>query len=186
MSGSQSAQAVAAVRRWVDRFVVGMNLCPFAHRELVNERVRFVSSEAGEEALLLADLQLELQRLDEDDGIETTLLVLSRGLPGFDEFNQFLDLVDGLIEQMGWSGVYQVASFHPDYRFAGTTADDVENYTNRSPYPVLHLIREQSLERAIASHPDVDGIPLRNIALMNEMGLEQVQVLWQACLAGPD
>jgi len=174
-------KTIGPVRHWVETVVVGLNLCPFARRELVNGRVRFSVSEAETEEQLLADLQAELELLNNDEAVETTLLIHPGVLQDFFEYNQFLNYVDRLLMQMELEGVYQVASFHPDYQFSGTRPDDVENYTNRSPYPMLHLIREDSLERAIASYPDPDRIPERNIELLESLGRDKMQALLQAC-----
>ncbi|NLW06174.1 MAG: DUF1415 domain-containing protein [Pseudomonadaceae bacterium] len=178
------AEAISAVRNWVDTFVVGMNLCPFAKRELVNNRVRFITTNATTEDALLMALKLELELLTTDPSIETTLLIPTHVLQDFYDFNDFLNDADRLLVEMALEGVYQVASFHPNYQFGGTEPEDAENYTNRSPYPVLHLIREESLEKAIASYPNVDAIPERNIALMNELGTEKLQALLNACFKG--
>jgi hypothetical protein len=166
----------------VESLVVGLNLCPFAKRELVKNRVRFCVTEAVTEEQLLVDLQAELELLNSDKAVETTLLIHPRVLQEFYDYNQFLSYADGLLAQMGLNGVYQIASFHPDYQFGGTEPDDVENYTNRSPYPMLHLIREESLERSIANYPDSDQIPERNIALLNSLGRDKMQALLEACL----
>lgn len=164
-------------RKWVETFVVGLNLCPFAKKELVNERVRFVVAEANTEEDLLKALAQELNLLAADDAIETTMLIHPSVLRNFEDYNQFLSLVDALISEMDFEGVFQVASFHPDYQFGGTQPDDAENYTNRSPYPILHILREESLERAIEHHSAIDQIPVRNIALMKEMGSERLKEL---------
>ena len=177
-------QIVLAVRQWVETLVVGMNLCPFAKRELVKDRVRFIVTYATTEEQLLTVLKTELEELNEDSEIETTLLIHPDALQDFYDFNNFLNFTDQLLVEMDLEGVYQIASFHPDYQFGGTEPDDAENYTNRSPYPVLHLIREKSLEKAIASHPDVDGIPERNIALMNELGTEKLKVMLEGFIKG--
>jgi len=168
-------------RRWVETLVVDLNLCPFAKRELVNDRVRFQLSPAQSEAELLQDLQNELLLLGQDDDIETTLLVHPQVLQDFFDYNQFLDYAEALLQELELEGVFQIASFHPNYQFAGTHHDDAENYTNRSPYPTLHLIREASLEQAVANHPDPDGIPERNIELMNEMGTDKMRALLANC-----
>lgn len=177
---------VAAVRQWVETLVVGMNLCPFAKRELVKNRVRFITTAATTAEQLLHALQAELELLHTDPSIETTLLIHAQVLQDFYDFNDFLDDADNVLVEMGLDGVYQIASFHPDYQFGGTAPDDAENYTNRSPYPILHLIREASLERVIADYPDVDDIPERNIALMNELGRDKLQLLLQSCLKQKD
>ena len=172
------------VRRWVETVVVDLNLCPFAKRELVKNRVRFAVTQATTEEQLLTALQTELELLSRESSIETTLLIHPNVLHDFYDYNQFLSYAEGLLVQMKLEGVYQIASFHPDYRFAGTKPADAENYTNRSPYPLLHLIREESLERAIAAYPDVDTIPLRNTELMNTLGEDKLQKLLQACFDG--
>jgi uncharacterized protein len=172
---------IDAVRRWVATVVVDLNLCPFAGRELHRERIRFALTRATTEAELLASLQTELERLDTHPDIETTLLIHPEVLQDFADYNQFLETADDLLEAMSADGVYQIASFHPDYRFADTGTGDAENYTNRSPYPMLHLLREATLERSIASYPDTEQIPLRNIALMKRLGTQRLRELLQAC-----
>jgi len=162
--------AVLAVRRWVDSLVVGLNLCPFAKTELINERVRFVECPAQSEVALLDALTIELELLETTPALETTLLVHPNVLHDFADYNQFLNEVDALLVGLQFEGVFQVASFHPDYQFGGTAIDAAENYTNRSPYPLLHILREASLERVIAAHPDTAEIPQRNVELMNSMG----------------
>jgi len=174
-------EIAGAVRNWVETFVIDMNLCPFARPELAKERVRFTVTGAITEAQLLAALQTELELLANHPLVETTLLIHARLLQNFPDYNQFLDLAEHLLRQMNLEGVYQIASFHPDYQFDGTDAEDAENYTNRSPYPLLHIIREASLERAIASFAHVDQIPLRNIAHMNKLGQPRLAGLMQAC-----
>ena len=178
-------QVIESVRHWVDTLIVDMNLCPFAKRELVKDRVRFMVTEATGETQLLAVLTAELERLNQDPAIETTLLIHPRVLTDFYEFNQFLNQADQRLCEMGLEGIYQIASFHPHYQFGGTEPDDAENYTNRSPYPVLHLLREASLERAIAHYPDVDKIPDRNIALMEQLGTDKLKAIMHSCLNRP-
>jgi len=127
---------IASVRYWVETVVVDLNLCPFAGRELRQERIRFVATSATTEAELLASLQVELEWLDTHPAIETTLLTHPQVLQDFDDYNQFLEAADDLLSAMGVDGIYQLASFHPHYQFAETATADVENYTNRSPYPM--------------------------------------------------
>ena len=175
-------EIILAVRQWVETFVVGMNLCPFAKRELVKNRVRFVTTAATTAEQLLQVLQTELELLNADPSVETTLLIHPAVLQDFYDFNDFLGFADSLLVDMELEGIYQVASFHPDYQFGGTRSGDAENYTNRAPYPVLHLLREESLERVIADYPDVDDIPERNIELMNSLGQDKLQALLKSCL----
>jgi len=162
--------------------VIGLNLCPFAKRELVKNRVRFAVTEATTQKQLLIALQTELELLNSEPSVETTLLIHPDVLCDFHDYNQFLSDADELLAQMKLDGVYQVASFHPDYQFADTDPSDVENYTNRPPYPMLHLIREESLALAIASYPDVDDIPERNKNLMKSLGENKLKGLLGACL----
>jgi uncharacterized protein len=164
-----------ATRQWLEEVVIGLNLCPFARKELMNNRVRFVVSSADSEEALLEDLQAELLHLDDHPETETTLLVHPGVLEDFEAYNEFLAVGDGLLEVLELDGIYQIASFHPDYRFAGTGVDDAENFTNRSPFPMLHLLREASVERAVDSHPDPDAIPARNIALMQSLGADEMR-----------
>ncbi len=178
-------EAIAyVVRRWVEDLVVGLNLCPFAGRELARNRVRFVVTDATTEAQLLAALETELVLLNDDAEIETTLLIHPGVLQEFFDYNQFLDIAERLLVEMKLEGVYQLASFHPDYQFAGTATGDAENFTNRSPYPLLHILREASLERSIAAYPDVEQIPVRNIEKMKSLGREKLQALLLGCCAG--
>ena len=179
---AEPEDAVAAtVQRWVARVVVAHNLCPFARRELEAGTVRFCVTGATDEEQLLLVLADELECLNLDPDIETTLLIHPQVLRDFLDFNQFLAACDQLLSQLSLEGVYQIASFHPDYQFAGTRPEDAENYSNRSPYPMLHILREDSVARAVAGHPDVEGIPERNIAVLNQIGRERLQAIWQDC-----
>lgn len=177
----ESQSVIDATRRWVDRLVVGENLCPFAKRELVQDRVRFAVSGAQNEMALLEDLGAELERLLTQPELETTLLIHPQVLTEFLDFNDFLGQADELLRRSGLEGVFQLASFHPHYQFAGTDPDDAENYTNRSPYPVLHLLREASLEAAIERYPDTGDIPERNIERMESLGSAQLKALLADC-----
>lgn len=161
----EHANAVrAAVARWLNEVVIGLNLCPFAGKPTHEQRVRLAVSEAQDDEQLLQDLQQEMEWLDQQPAaeLETTLLIVPQHLQDFFDYNQFLHWADQLIKRNRWVGVYQVASFHPDYCFAGAEPEDDENLTNRSPYPILHIIREASLEKALQFYPDVDAVPERN------------------------
>lgn len=168
-------QIIADVEQWLDEVVIGLDLCPFAARPRREKRVRIAVSHATDEEALLNDLQAELERLSDTPvaELETTLLAIPNMLEDFADYNDFLDAVDLWVEQFGWEGDLQVASFHPQYQFADTEADDPGNLTNRSPWPLLHIIREESLEKAIEHYPDVDAIPERNIARMKALGPEE-------------
>ena len=175
---------IASVRQWVESFVVGLNLCPFAKRELLQGSIRFVTTRASTEEELLVVLRYELELLGREPSMETTLLIHPAALPRFQHYNQFLGYADELLVQLEMEGIYQIASFHPEYQFEGTDPDDAENYTNRSPYPILHLLREESLERGIDEFEDVGQIPARNIELMNRLGVEKLKAMLQATVDG--
>jgi len=168
-------QIIADVEQWLDEVVIGLDLCPFAARPRREKRVRIAVSHATDDEALLNDLQAELERLSDTPvaELETTLLAIPNMLEDFADYNDFLDAVDLWVEQFGWEGDLQVASFHPQYQFADTEADDPGNLTNRSPWPLLHIIREESLEKAIEHYPDVDRIPERNIARMQALTAEE-------------
>jgi hypothetical protein len=171
---------VDATRRWLERAVIGLGLCPFAESVYRRDSVRFHVSDARTAAGLLDHLHAELMHLHESDAgqCETTLLIHPWVLNDFMEFNDFLQICDATVAELDLEGEIQVASFHPQYQFAGTRPDDIENHTNRSPYPTLHLLREASVERALAGVPDPDAIYENNIARMRELGLPGWQALW--------
>lgn len=163
---------VADTRRWVERAVIGLNLCPFAKAVQAKGQVRYVVSHASDTARLQVDLADELRRLvaTPPEEVDTTLLIHPRVLDDFLDYNDFLDLADATLQALGLEGVIQIASFHPAYQFAGTEPDDAENLSNRSPYPILHLLREDSVERAVTAFPDAEAIFERNIATLQALG----------------
>ena len=167
--------------RWLERAVIGLNLCPFAKGVHVKNRGRYRVSDASTPEGLLEDLIEELTFLRDADPqeVDTTLLVHPGVLQDFLDFNDFLDVVDAAVEDLELDGVLQVASFHPDYQFADADPDDVENYSNRAPYPTLHLIREESLDRAIEAFPEAEDIYETNKATLRKLGLEGWKKLWQ-------
>ena len=166
--------ATAATRHWLEQAVIGLNLCPFAKAVHVKEQIRWVESPARDAQGLLDDLLRELQLLAAADPetVETTLLIHPHALNDFLEYNDFLDVADAAIDELGLTGVLQVASFHPNYQFAGTAPDDVENLSNRSPHPMLHLLREDSIDRAVAAFPDTATIYERNIETLRRLGAD--------------
>ena len=174
-------EIIAATRRWLERSVIGLNLCPFADSVYRGNRVRFRVSEQRSASALLDELRsesLELQAAD-PQRCETTLLIHPWVLADFIEYNDFLGVCEATIVELGLEGELQVASFHPQYQFAGTQSEDIENYTNRSPYPMLHLLREASIERAIAALPDTAEIYRRNIRTLRDLGHAGWQRLWR-------
>ena len=171
---SDDDTVIAATRAWVDKAVIGLNLCPFAKSVQVRGQVRYVVSRAATPEALYDELCREIDLLAKCDAQETdtTLLIHPDMLQDFGDYNDFLDAADAAVEELGVEGQIQVASFHPAYQFAGTAADDISNCTNRSPYPMLHLLREESIARAVAAIPDAADIYEKNIAAMEALGHE--------------
>ena len=171
---------IALTRSWIEKAVIGLNLCPFAKPIFANDLIRYCVSGAQSTAALRVELVSELNTLRAVDpsAVETTLLIHPRVLGDFVEYNAFLDEADAVVAELGLTGVLQVASFHPRYQFSGTGEDDIENYTNRSPYPMLHLLRESSIERAVAAMSDPAEIYERNIETMRRLGHAGWRRLW--------
>ncbi|PSU33977.1 DUF1415 domain-containing protein [Photobacterium lutimaris] len=168
------------VKQWLEDVVIGLNLCPFAAKPNRNKQIQIFISEASNEEVLLEEIYQQLQKLDNTpvEELETTLVVTPNLFRDFADYNQYLDLLDALLFQMGYQGTYQVASFHPDYYFHGTEPNDAENLTNRSPYPVFHLIREASMEKVLKHYPDPEGIPERNIERVENLSPQEVRKLF--------
>jgi hypothetical protein len=170
--GPAAEEFIAATRFWLEKAVIGLNLCPFANAVHVRNQIRYAVSFAETPEALLEDLVRELTTLAETDAakIETTLLIHPCVLNDFRDYNEFLDVADAAIEKLELDGLLQVASFHPHYQFAGTAPDDIDNFTNRSPYPTLHLLREASIERAVEAYPDTANIFEKNIETLRRLG----------------
>jgi hypothetical protein len=170
------SDAVERTRRWIESVVIGLNLCPFARRPFDAGLIRYVVSTAADEGTLLDDLAAELTALAAAPRteIETTILLHPHALPDFLDYNDFLATADDLLRRLRLEGVIQIASFHPQYLFAGTRPDDVENFTNRSPYPMLHLLREESITEVGGDPAVLDGIPKRNEQLLRKLGRAKV------------
>ncbi|MDQ6683572.1 MAG: DUF1415 domain-containing protein [Pseudomonadota bacterium] len=175
--------ALDETRAWVERVVVGLRLCPFARAPQAQGRVRYTISEARDTEALLDDLGLELRRLQKTspETIETTLLVHPHVLARFADYNRFLAIADELLRAFELEGTIQIASFHPRYRFAGSAANDLANATNQSPFPTLHLLREASIERALASFSEPESIYEANIRTMTRLGPAGWAALQKAC-----
>lgn len=167
---------------WFERAVIGLNLCPFAKAVHTKGQIRWVLCEATQPEALLATLVQELQVLAsaKPEAIDTTVLVHPRVMQDFLDFNDFLDVADGALEELQLDGVLQIASFHPQFQFEGTAADDMGNFSNRAPYPTLHLLREDSIERAVAATPDAADIFERNILTLETLGREGWDRLFKA------
>ena len=171
---------VEDVQQWLNQVVIGLNLCPFAAEPKHNHQIKIQVSTARNEEDLLMDLHAELMHLDRTptSELETTLLVVPILFPEFEDYNNFLYLVDVLLKRFRWEGIYQIASVHPHYRFADTQPDDAENLTNRSPYPILHILREASVSKALASYSNPEQIPEKNIRTVQNLTPEQQQYLF--------
>jgi len=174
---------IAETVTWLERAVIGLNLCPFAKAVHVRKQIRYVVCTATTPAALCEALLVELQRLADcnADEIDTTLLIHPAVLNDFLDYNDFLDVADGALRGLRLEGTLQIASFHPQYQFAGTEPDDITNCTNRSPYQMLHLLREDSIDRAVAAFPDASTIFEKNIRTMNRLGIAG----WTALFAEP-
>ena len=173
---------IEQTRHWLEQAVIGLNLCPFAKAVHTRGQIRWVESSATDVKGLMSDLVHELQLLAAADpeAVDTTLLVHPQVLGDFLDYNDFLDLADAALEELGLIGALQIASFHPQYQFEGTEPDDVENLSNRSPHPTLHLLREDSVERAVAAFPDAESIYEKNIETLRALGAEG----WERLTAG--
>lgn len=174
--GSQdnAKQVLQETKAWLENAVIGLGLCPFAKGPFQKQQIRFVCSEASGVPQLLDDLRAEILLLQQTDAtvIETTLLVHPHILHDFYAYNEFLEVADQLLQELELEGELQIASFHPDYQFADSASDAISNYTNRSPYPCLHLLRETSIDRAVAAFPESEEIYEKNIATMQALGIE--------------
>ncbi|HHE1261031.1 TPA: DUF1415 domain-containing protein [Vibrio parahaemolyticus] len=168
------------VDQWLNDVVIGLNLCPFAAKPQRNKQIKIFVSEATQEEALLEDILLQLIELSttEPEKLETTLVVVPNMLQDFWDYNFCIDWVEGLIKQQDWEGIFQVATFHPDYCFGGAAPEDDENLTNRSPYPIFHLIREESMEKVLKRYPDPESIPDTNIARVSALSEEERKKLF--------
>ena len=179
--GMKEDEVIAATREWLEKAVIGLNLCPFAKAVYVKNQVRIVVSAAKHLDSLLEDLDRELDFLAaaNPDEVDTTLLVHPTLLPDFLDFNDFMQLADAAVEEHELEGILQIASFHPQFQFEGTEPDDMGNYTNRAPFPILHLLREASIARAVAAFPEAETIYERNIETLKALGHAGWQALWR-------
>ncbi|MFL9866445.1 DUF1415 domain-containing protein [Paraburkholderia fungorum] len=174
-SPAESHDAVIALtRHWLTKAVIGLNLCPFAKAVHVKEQIRYAVSDAVDMEGVLTDLETEIQALvaASPEAVDTTLLVLPRALGDFLDYNDCLFFAERMIKQLRLEGIIQIASFHPHYQFEGSEPGDIENYTNRAPYPIFHLLREDSIERAVQAFPDAEAIYERNQETLRRIGLK--------------
>lgn len=175
---------ILQTEKWISDVVIGCNFCPFAAREMKRGSIRYRCEPGADIEKVLITLIEECTILDNDKDVATTLIILPGAFTGFFSYLDMVELAEKLLKKEGYEGIYQLASFHPEYRFEGSSKDDASNYTNRSPYPMLHLLREADVEKALSHFPDPDSIPENNIAFTKKMGLEYMQHLWRSCFLG--
>jgi uncharacterized protein len=175
-------QVIAQTKNWIVKVVVGCNFCPFAAKEVKNNTIRYKVEPSANPAVCLETLLNECAILDKDESIETTFVIFPNAFKRFGQFLDMADIAEQLLTEQGYEGVYQVASFHPMYVFEGSDATDAANFTNRSIYPMLHLLREASMEKALDKFPHPEEIPDRNIQFAHEKGLAYMQQLRNACM----
>ncbi|WP_394202115.1 DUF1415 domain-containing protein [Shewanella waksmanii] len=168
-------------KNWVERVIMKYNICPFARQEVLNNTIHYQTVEDTELSTVLMSLIKACETLDESPQIETTLFILPRGFEGFYSYLDLVDIANDLLIEQGYEGIYQLASFHPDYCFDGEPQDSPANFTNRSPFPTLHIIREASMEKALADYDDPESIPERNIAFANKKGSDFFVKLLSSC-----
>lgn len=178
-AGNNDQRIIAQTKKWLETVIIAHNYCPFARREFLNNSIRYQVLHETEFNSLLESLLKECVWLDNNKETETTLIIMPSTLDNFHSFLDCLGLAEDLLVSQGYEGRYQLASFHPEYSFQGADLNDPANYTNRSPYPMLHLLRESSVERAVNNHPDADAIPERNIEYAREQGLDKMKTLLQ-------
>ncbi len=176
-------QVIAQTKQWIGDVVIGCRFCPFAAKDFKRGRIHYQVAGATDPEACLRAFLLECQRLDVQPSIETTLLILPDAYPEFVDYLDLVAMAEGLLEAEDYEGIYQVAGFHPEYRFADADAEDPANYTNRSIYPMLHLLREESIEKALATYPDAEGIPEKNVAFARHKGLASMTLLRDACFS---
>lgn len=177
----ETTLVIDQTKKWIKSMVIGLNFCPFANQEYKNDTIRYQVSDTKDLSVAMMQLFDECTFLDQNETTSTTLIIFKDGFKEFDEFLFLVNLCEQLLRKQKYEGIYQIATFHPDYVFEGEAPDDPSNYTNRSPYPMLHLLREDQLEEAIEKFPDTETIPERNIELTKKMGIEKIKALRAAC-----
>lgn len=182
----KTATIIDQTKKWITHIVVGCNFCPFAAREIKRNSIRYQVETSTDLNLCLQAFLQECIRLDTEETIETTLLIFPNAFQTFDAYLNLLSLAERALKKKGYEGVYQVASFHPLYRFANTRDNDAANYTNRSIYPMLHLLREEKIEQALQHYPDPEQIPVRNVQFAREKGIAYMKMLRDSCLTSND
>jgi len=177
----QADNVVQHTFNWLEKVVIGLNFCPFAKREVLRNSIRYQVCESNDFKTALLMFMEELTHLDEQDATETTLLIFPNLFQDFNDYWDLVSIAETLLAEQGYEGIYQLATFHPEYCFGDAEEEDAANYTNRSPYPMLHILREASLENALEHYPDPEEIPERNMAVAREKGAQALQQLLENC-----
>ena len=175
-------QCIDSTRCWIENVVIAQNFCPFAHFVYVNELIEFSVNKPGSMKAALEQLAQSLENLQSNSSVETSLLIFPEFVSAWEDYLDFLELAQSLLKQLGYEGIFQLASFHPDYCFEGESTDDAANYTNRSPFPMLHILREASLSEQIEHYPDAQQIPENNIVHARTMGADSLRSLLKNCI----
>lgn len=175
-------QVIDRTKKWIDEVVIGCNFCPFAAQVVKQQKVFYKVETATSAAICLESFLTELTRLDEDDSIETSFLILPNAVPAFSDYLDLVSVAEELMKQKGYNGIYQLASFHPLYCFADSTVEDAADYTNRSVYPMLHLLRESSIDKALEHYSKPEDIPPQNINFARAKGIVYMKMLRDSCL----
>lgn len=178
----RTEQVISQTKKWITEVVIGCNFCPFAAQVVKQQKVYYRVEESATLASSLTAVMTEAKRLDEDDSIDTTFIILPQSFEKFTDYLHLVSLAEELLKKNDYEGVYQLASFHPLYEFAGSSKDDAANYTNRSVYPMLHLLREESIDKALAFYKEPEQIPERNIHFAREKGMVYMKMLRDACI----
>ncbi len=178
-------QVIAQTKKWINEVVIGCNFCPFAARVIKQEAVHYKVEPATKMSACLQSFLTEVERLDNDDTIETSFVILPNAFENFKDYLDLVSIAEELLKEKGYNGIYQLASFHPLYLFAGTTENDAANYTNRSLYPMLHLLRESSIDKALEHYSDPEAIPQRNINFAQAKGMLYMKMLRDSCSVIP-
>jgi hypothetical protein len=171
-----------ATKKWIETVVIGLNICPFAQKVFEDQRIRFEIETSQDIETCLETVIAELAYLDDHPSVETTLICYAKYLTDFNDYLDFLTIAQALLKELKYEGIYQLASFHPNYLFAETYEDDAANYTNRSPYPMLHILREESITHALKRFPNPEQIPQQNVVHARQLGLAKMQQLLSNCL----
>lgn len=178
-----SEKVILQTKKWITDVVIGLNLCPFAAKEVKKNSVHYEVNFTSDAKNCLQTLIQQFQKLDQEPSISTTLIILPEGFQDFEEYLDLLEDAETVLQQYSYEGKYQIASFHPDYRFDEEEEDDAANFTNRSPYPMLHILREDDIDEALARYPNHEDIPDRNIKFTRDKGLAYMKMLRDACLS---